>query len=80
MTDMKKTFQKEMKTAAAQQQEPARLDMEESDTSKGHVVTSNGLVAAAFSPEGGGVSNVDLAYLKHVIFKFLTSREYEVYA
>ena len=78
MTDMKKTFQKEMKTAAAQQQEPARLDMEESDTSKGHVVVTNGLVAAV-SPEGG-VSNVDLAYLKHVIFKFLTSREYEVYA
>merc|ERR1712029_353550 len=77
MNDMKKTFQKEMKSAAqgaGHQSGPVVTDDEESVAA---VVVPTMTSSLTNGTAGNDSANVDLAYLKHVIFKFLTSREYE---
>merc|ERR1712029_396920 len=78
MNDMKKTFQKEMKSAAqgaGHQSGPVVTDDEESVAAA--VVVPTMTSSLTNGTAGNDSANVDLAYLKHVIFKFLTSREYE---
>jgi len=74
MNDMKKTFQKEMKTAAAQQ---AVTDDEDTAPTATSSLTNGSMPYTVTMTSSAAGSTVDLAYLKHVIFKFLTSREYE---
>lgn len=63
LSDMKKTLQKELKIQATS----------EGDNSSTHSDTT-----AIPGATNSGLDQVNFVYLKHVIFKFLTSREYEV--
>ena len=107
---MKKTFQKELKTAPGRRAEPNHQNGFDDISSLDHhenmsltqsedrrtpiefLATSSSAMSPFSSSKGAGLNhsllsvsiedelsnNVDVQYLKHVIFKFLTSKEYEV--
>jgi golgin subfamily A protein 1 len=91
MTDLKKTFQKEMRSSVSntdlhgfpvshfdgKAQSNGGADYHEEGASQ------SGKASPLFAPSQSGLvetsgPTVNFKYLKHVIFKFLTSREYEV--
>jgi len=70
LSDMKKTLQKELKNQTNS----------ESDLSSMHLSSNLPAPPATLTSDPGNsdLDEVNFRYLKHVIFKFLTSREYEV--
>ncbi|TRY63426.1 hypothetical protein TCAL_15188 [Tigriopus californicus] len=76
MADMKKTFQKEMRTVAAAPSESSSSSSRQSPVRRSPSLGFSGV--SQDQPEDMvSMTDVNLRYLKHVIFKFFTSREYE---
>ena len=73
LTDMKKTLQKELKN---QNYDPDSLGVQTSASPA--MPPKSPTLSNAPQPVKGDMEEVNFKYLKHVIFKFLTSREYEV--
>ena len=70
LADMKKTLQKELKSQAA--------DEMVNNLTSPCSARKNSEVYSVVSSIKSDPEEVNFKYLKHVIFKFLTSREYEV--
>lgn len=73
LSDMKKTLQKELKN---QNNDPDSLSVPTSASSS--TAPKSPVLPKAPQPAKNEMDEVNFKYLKHVIFKFLTSREYEV--
>jgi golgin subfamily A protein 1 len=73
LSDMKKTLQKELKN---QNNDPDNLSVPTSASSS--TAPKSPVLPKAPQPAKNEMDEVNFKYLKHVIFKFLTSREYEV--
>jgi len=73
LSDMKKTLQKELKN---QSNDPDSLSVPTSASSS--TAPKSPILSKSSQPVKNEMDEVNFKYLKHVIFKFLTSREYEV--
>lgn len=74
LSDMKKTLQKELKT---QSNDTDNLVVQQATSPA--VAPRSPTLSSASVPVKTEMEEVNFKYLKHVIFKFLTSREYEVF-
>lgn len=75
LSDMKKTLQKELKN----QNNDAGDSLLVQTSASPAMPPKSPTLSNAPQPAKGDMEEVNFKYLKHVIFKFLTSREYEVF-
>lgn len=75
LSDMKKTLQKELKN---QNNDPDSCSLVVQTSASPAMPPKSPTLSNAPQPAKGDMEEVNFKYLKHVIFKFLTSREYEV--